>query len=397
MRMNRKPDLAALMLNHPAMKNFISLTLLLAAASVNAATYYVDSAASGANNGQSWANAWTSMGAISGVKGGDTVYISGGPSGSSRTYNIGSGFPVVSGTSASSIVTYQIGQDSAHNGTATFSGSGTFINGSPSYFAIVGDAGDGQMHLATSGFYIIEWSQSTQNNIRIGYINFGHLAGSGGQNGNIMYMAPVNGLEFDHNYVYASAPDANAFAFIRCNGTTWDQSKIHHNSIFLPHASGAPGEGADGIETGGTSGVSVYNNTFTAYSTSYSGGQHQDGWQDTGGSSYIKIYNNTFLNFGNYCVYGDATFGGFSHFWVYNNAVIISDTAVQNGSPGGIVIGVDGGYNAGTATFSDVVIINNIGDGYINAGTFTLNNITSHAASFSSCVVANNISINGGG
>ena len=52
--------------------------------------------ASGAQNGTSWANAWTSLSQISGVSAGDTVYLSGGPSGSSRDYpmSIYSAIPV---------------------------------------------------------------------------------------------------------------------------------------------------------------------------------------------------------------------------------------------------------------------------------------------------------------
>jgi hypothetical protein len=36
-------------------------------------TCYVDSAAAGTHNGASWANAWTTLGTITGLSAGDTV------------------------------------------------------------------------------------------------------------------------------------------------------------------------------------------------------------------------------------------------------------------------------------------------------------------------------------
>src|SRR6266699_24767 len=100
------------------------LALLGIANSGLCASWYVDNAASGANNGTSWASAWTSFSSIvwgsSGVKAGDTLYISGGSS--SQTYT--SGLSVgASGTSASRI-TIAVGQDAGHNGTVILSGVG---------------------------------------------------------------------------------------------------------------------------------------------------------------------------------------------------------------------------------------------------------------------------------
>jgi hypothetical protein len=95
----------------------LALWIVLSARS-QAATWYVDSAATGAHNGTSWSNAWTSFSQISGVSAGDTVNISGGTSGSSETYSIGGSFPFVNGVNNSSRTVYQIGQDSAHDGTA---------------------------------------------------------------------------------------------------------------------------------------------------------------------------------------------------------------------------------------------------------------------------------------
>src|ERR1700704_2979789 len=83
----------------------------------HAATWYVDSAATGTQNGTSWANAWTAFSQVSGIQSGDTVLISGGAAGSTRTYNFAGDWVPTSG-SATAKITYQVGQDSAHNGTA---------------------------------------------------------------------------------------------------------------------------------------------------------------------------------------------------------------------------------------------------------------------------------------
>ncbi|HLX96280.1 MAG TPA: hypothetical protein VKU37_11105, partial [Verrucomicrobiae bacterium] len=61
--------------------------------SAGATTWYVDSTVSASGTGTSWATAWKALSNITGVKAGDTVYISGGPSGSSQTYSVSSWAP----------------------------------------------------------------------------------------------------------------------------------------------------------------------------------------------------------------------------------------------------------------------------------------------------------------
>ena len=69
----------------------LRLTVVLLVAgfqfSSQAASWYVDNAAGGANSGSSWANAWTSFAGIqwASIQPGDTLFISGGSTGSSKT------------------------------------------------------------------------------------------------------------------------------------------------------------------------------------------------------------------------------------------------------------------------------------------------------------------------
>ena len=62
----------------------VSLLVTLSV-SVRAATWYVDSSVASSGDGTSWATAWKNVSNIGSVSAGDTVYFSGGPSGSSQT------------------------------------------------------------------------------------------------------------------------------------------------------------------------------------------------------------------------------------------------------------------------------------------------------------------------
>src|SRR6267142_5546340 len=95
---------------------------------------YVDSSlpTTGTHDGLSWATAWRAIANITGLAAGDTVYFSGGPAGGAGlTYTLPAGWLPAGGT-AGNPITYQIGQDSTHNGLVIFTGSGNFLNGAVS-------------------------------------------------------------------------------------------------------------------------------------------------------------------------------------------------------------------------------------------------------------------------
>lgn len=89
-----------------------AISLCWFALSGSAATWYLDSAASGANNGTNWANAWNNVTSVvwgaSGVKAGDTMQISGG-SYPSNALTVGA-----SGTSTSPIIV-EASREVGHN------------------------------------------------------------------------------------------------------------------------------------------------------------------------------------------------------------------------------------------------------------------------------------------
>jgi hypothetical protein len=372
---------------------FVFLLAIFVVASANATTWYVDGSATGSNTGTSWANAWTSVIGISGVSAGDTVYISGGPSGSSQTYNLAATWSPIGGT-AGAWVTYQIGQDPAHNGIANFNlASGNLISAAARYVTITGDAGDRNMHfqfLNSAGGLLL----GNASNIHIAYLNCGQHTS--------MAVALDNGsnVEIDHIYWYRLT-----YSGYDCvmNGSSqnqpFDSIKVHDNTFYSPHAIPESNLGDDFISTYGTqshiwSGISVYNNRFIGYGVSnYQGAQHQDGFQMLGGD-HIKIYNNYFQDIVNYPIYGDAVYGGFTHLFIYNNIIAIITTGVRNsGAPQGIAIGSE----TANAPFTDVVVANNIIADYGSHTAISLGDGGSGTIAFGTNVGAwNNIALNNG-
>ena len=396
-----------------ALLKFLLLLPLFSAGAAHATLWYVDNTATGANNGTSWANAWKAISSIKGVAAGDTVYISGGPSGSSQTYTTGTWAPT--GGTSTSPITYQIGQDSLHNGTAIFYASSSgldWISSSLANVVISGDAGDGQMHFSASNFADIG-SGTDDSYVRIAYVNFGQI-GTDGNGGCFDLYLDGNGksashVEFDHNYVYVIGSQADHFSYALFVASTWDVNKAHNNTIYVPHTPGDARMGADCFQWNGD-GYSIYSNTIVGYnSSSYSGGQHQDGWQPTGGGSgtaaagssyssdaiYLKYYANTIVNCGNSACFACVTYGGFNHMWIYNNIVIYDGTTIS-GSPEGLTAVNN---QAGTADYLDTVVANNLivdlNDAVTSEWAIWVGDYTSVNGNANvSGVVANNVTVN---
>lgn len=352
--------------------------------------WYIDNTALGGGNiGTGWANAFTGLTTTTGIQPGDTVYIAGGPNGSSQTYNISGSFGQWAPTNGNTglRVTYQIGQDSLHNGTAIFNAqvTGNALLGQPHDINIIGDAGDGQMHFQVQNSYQLIVG-SNQSNIHLSYINCPSMNAFTTFNGS-------NNIEVGHCNCVIGDPSADHACFASFSGSLATDNLIHDCTIFVPNA--GPGFGADCFQWNGT-GFSIYNNTVVGYLTGYNGGQHQDGWQGTGPSNNVKIYNNIFVNIGNYCLYGDAFGGPFTNLYIYNNLMLVTNPAMATGFSSAVVVGTDGGY-AGPlpAIFSGVVISNNVAvDIGFNQVCFALNNATTNNTYFTGCYVTNNISLN---
>src|SRR5271157_838615 len=144
------------MKKQPTLVSFALTALLFIAANAPAASWYVDNAVASSGNGQSWAAAYKKFSNIawSSVHPGDFVYISGGPSGGTKTYteswSVGA-----SGTSGNPITITVDTANANHNGTAVFDydalGDNATVSGialsGRSYITISGNV-NGQNHIA---------------------------------------------------------------------------------------------------------------------------------------------------------------------------------------------------------------------------------------------------------
>jgi len=315
----------------------VSIAVMGAVNPAQSAYWYVDNAATGANNGASWANAWTSFSKVvwgtSGVKAGDTLYISGGKT--SKTYTekwtVGA-----SGASGSPITITVDGGNTNHNGVVVFdmnawgdTGSGTVIGvANRSYIVISGNV-NGDCRIAISNFRNINdniaaagISGYSTANMLIEYVSFTN-------DNNPINLALSAGFEI-RNCVFAGVRGDAAIGVAGSTGG-FDSSRVHHNTFTLlynnaqpPGATYAYG-GPDGVQCG--SGVSLYNNRFTALATNafYTSTQHPDLIQAQG--NYIKFYNNDIINIGDSAIDIDCFSNPTPHdYWIYNNVFRIVST-----------------------------------------------------------------------
>src|SRR5437870_7709314 len=223
--------------------------------------WYVDNAASGAGNGTSWANAWMSFSAIvwgsSGVKAGDTLYISGGST--SKQYN--ETLTVGASGSSGARTTISVGRDPGHNGQVIIDGQNTRTVGmalnNSSYLTISGNNGLGSTNFVFRNF--------TASDAQTGAA----ISGSNNTSNVVEYVETyaVN-CPITENFCtgceirYCNLHDVRGDRAVAMNGSTgsWDANTIHHCTISCNTTSNRSGAGPDGIQA--TTGMSVYNCKF---------------------------------------------------------------------------------------------------------------------------------------
>lgn len=375
--------------------NRIVIILLALVCSLGATTRYFSPTGDN-TTGLSWATAKTSL-PTSGVNGDDICYIDGGST--SVTWNLSAYWNPPSGTSGHPI-TYKIGQDAGHNGIAIFNYTGVAPASNPwftgtNYAVVSGDAGDGVKHFRLAN-YTLGVSNISNTTIEYvdadatGFTQFADVRSSG---------SPTAGCVIQYCTIRITDTNASNAIFSDTTGATGSYIAglvVANNTFSLLYRSTLDGFGVDGIDFTGD-GLTVRNNTFTGFSGTYAGGQHQDGMQSTGGTSYtkIKIYGNTFTNMTNYAVYGEALTAGFTDVYVYANIARLTSSSLTSLTVlGGFIFGIQGTTDR---TFLRVIIGNNtIADYGTTSPCISLNDVAVGVATFTDCVIANNAIVNSG-
>jgi hypothetical protein len=385
--------------------------------------WYVDPLAAGNAAGTSWANAWTHIGGInySGVTAGDTIYFSGGTTTQDYTIDAAAQYPgqwlgIKSG------VTYKIGQEAGHNGIAIFDNVAAakciVLSQTASRNGVVfsGDAGDGVCHfrfnLSTAGASKGIDADAAYN-WRVTYCEF--LGGKQGMGG---YLTQGT-FEIDHcHFKQDHVGTSTCISFNSRVANGYDQILIHDNLLEVPRHSWSDGLGADAINASGyivqnvnqggdptSGGISVYNNTMIGYlMPTFTGGQHQDGWQCEGGS-YLKYYNNVAIDIANYFWFPEGNTSlavggyGFSHVRVYNNITVLSQTVRGSQQAFAISGSSTVGQDGWAKVITDEVVANNLVVNYPTAFYFDYfdHKTDAPAGSYIDCFEYNNIAVNCGG